>query len=251
MQTQTEPVRVDSTSTVPEYRTRPLGGSDFTLRAEEAGPVFSGHAAVFNSRTAIGNPLSWGWYEEVAASAFDKTLTESDVRMLVDHESRLLVARMTAGDLRLHTDEVGLAAEADLDEQLSYVRDLVRNLEKRRITGMSFGFFVVKDAWSQVEVEGRDGGTATAELRVLQEVRLVEVSAVTFPAYDMTDAGLRAMTAEVRATRTPDFSPAQRETPEPPDSTPAEADGPPAGTRTAAALLARHHDLAKARRTQR
>jgi uncharacterized protein len=191
-----------------EQRTRPLGDTDARLiRADGADTrAFVGHAAVFNSRTAIGNPLRWGWYEEIASGAFTKTLDEGDARFLVDHDSRLLVARKSSGDLRLAEDDIGLATTVDpLDEQLSYVRDLARNLEMRRITGMSFGFYVVKDEWSTVSVDVVDdqgrSSTADAELRRITEVRLLEVSAVTFPAYEDTDAGLRALVTEVRAAR--------------------------------------------------
>lgn len=177
-----------------EQRTRPLAGSDFTIRADDdKSPVFTGHAAVFDIRTAIGNPLTWGFYEEVAAGAFAKTLSEGDSRFLVDHDTALLVARVSANDLRLSEDTVGLAVEAELDTELSYVRDLVRNLEKRRITGMSFGFRVVKDDWVTETVSTSDGQEADVEVRTIREVELFEVSAVTFPAYDETDAALRAV----------------------------------------------------------
>jgi HK97 family phage prohead protease len=178
-----------------ERRGYALTETDFQLRAAsgDSPPVFTGHAAVFNVRTAIGNPLTWGFYEEVAPGAFTKTLSEGDARFLVDHDSALLVARESAGDLRLAQDKVGLAVDADLDTELSYVRDLVRNLEKRRITGMSFGFYVVKDAWTTETVSTSDGNEAEVEVRRILEVRLVEVSAVTFPAYEETDAALRAV----------------------------------------------------------
>jgi uncharacterized protein len=177
-----------------EQRVQPLLGSDFTLRAVGDGqPMFTGHAAVFNSRTAIGNPLTWGFYEEVAPGTFTKTLQEGDARFLVDHDTALLVARVSADDLRLAEDNIGLAVESDLDTELSYVRDLVRNLEKRRITGMSFGFRVVRDRWETETVSTSDGQEAEVEIRTILEVELFEVSAVTFPAYDETDAALRAV----------------------------------------------------------
>ncbi|WP_086847049.1 HK97 family phage prohead protease [Amycolatopsis kentuckyensis] len=158
-----------------------------------AGSTFVGHAAVFNTRTAIGNPLTWGFYEQIAEGAFTKTLSEGDARMLVDHDSCLVVARVSAGTLRLSQDATGLAVEADLDGELSYVRDLEANLRNGNITGMSFGFYVVKDDWSVEEVELSDGNSAEIEVRTILEVRLLEVSAVTFPAYEETDAGLRAL----------------------------------------------------------
>ena len=177
-----------------ERRGYALGDTDFQLRAAtDATPVFTGHAAVFDSRTAIGNPLTWGFYEEIAPGAFTKTLQEGDARFLVDHDTSLLVARVTAGDLRLAQDKVGLAVDADLDTELSYVKDLVRNLDKRRITGMSFGFRVVQDEWHVETVSTSDGQEAEVEVRRILEVRLFEVSAVTFPAYEETDAALRAL----------------------------------------------------------
>lgn len=186
-----------------ELREQSLAASDFELRADDDGGArrFTGHAAVFNVRTAIGNPLTWGFYEEVAPGAFTKTLLEGDQRMLIDHQSHLLCARTSAGDLRLAQDKVGLLTDADMDEQLSYVRDLVLNLDARRITGMSFGFYVTKDAWSTEdaldsagkELLGADGKAIQVEVRRILEVRLLEVSAVTFPAYEETDAALRAV----------------------------------------------------------
>jgi HK97 family phage prohead protease len=153
---------------------------------------FDGHAAVFNERTAIGNPLTWGFYEEIAPGAFTKTLSEGDARFLVDHDTRLVVSRVSAGSLRLAQDSVGLAVDADLDQRLSYVSDLVVNLENRNVTGMSFGFRTVKDDWQTITVQTSEGDME-AELRVIREVQLFEVSAVTFPAYEGTDAALRSV----------------------------------------------------------
>ncbi|MEU0716833.1 HK97 family phage prohead protease [Streptomyces lavendulocolor] len=177
-----------------ERRDLTLATAGLQVRADgDAAPGFTGHAAVFNSRTAIGNPLTWGFYEEIAPGAFSKTLDEGDARFLVDHDTRMVVSRVSAGSLRLVQDQLGLAVDADLDAELSYVRDLVTNLRNGNITGMSFGFQTVKDDWQTVEIETKDGDTAEAELRVIREVKLYEVSAVTFPAYEDTDAGLRSV----------------------------------------------------------
>ena len=165
----------------------------YQIREDAAAtPRFLGHAAVFDTRTAIGNPLTFGFYEEVAAGAFTKTLSEGDARMLIDHDPFYVVSRVSADTLHLAQDRVGLAVDSALDPELSYVRDLSANLRNGNVTGMSFGFMVVKDDWDVEKVETSDGQSAEAEVRTIQEVRLVEVSAVTFPAYDSTDAGLRS-----------------------------------------------------------
>lgn len=193
---------------VVETRLRALADTDAHLvraAGDETGKRFTGHAAVFNSRTTIGDPMRWGFYEEIDPGAFAETLVNDDQRFLVDHDSRMVIARVSSEDLRLSTDGVGLAVDADLDEEVSYVRDLARNLEKRRITGMSFGFRVLADEWSEVEIEVTDDqgrtSTTTAELRRLTKLQLLEVSAVTFPAYEDTDAGLRSAVSEIRAAR--------------------------------------------------
>lgn len=211
MPTKTEPRRVAGASTVTEQRDLALDAAGARLIRRATGadeptspPTFVGHAAVFDSRTTIGDPLRWGWYESIARSAFDKTLSEGDARFLIDHASQLLVARKSAGDLRLSTDAVGLAVEAELDQELSYVRDLTRNLDAGRITGMSFGFWVVRDTWTTetvtVELDGEERDFEV-DVRVIDEVRLLEVSAVTFPAYEDTDAGVRSMADSVREAR--------------------------------------------------
>lgn len=183
------------TSRTEERRDLTVVTANPQLRAAVEGTTtmgFTGHAAVFGQRTAIGNPLTWGFYEEIAAGAFTKTLGEGDARFLVDHDTRLVVSRVSAGSLRLSQDAQGLAVDADLDTRLSYVGDLVVNLGVSNVTGMSFGFRTVKDDWSTVTVQTSEGDME-AELRTLREVQLFEVSAVTFPAYEGTDAALRSV----------------------------------------------------------
>lgn len=154
------------------------------VRAEDESPTatFSGHAAMFGSRTWIG-PKRWGFWEQVSKSAFTKTLAEADVRFLINHDPNLLLARNKAGTLRLSEDSKGLATEADLDTRQSYTSDVVISLDRGDISQMSFAFDVVKDSWELLD----DGN----ELRTLLEVRLYDVSVVTYPAYEDTDAGLR------------------------------------------------------------
>lgn len=177
-----------------ERRRLTLPDAGVSVRAEgDEPPRFVGYASKFNARTAIGNPLTWGFYEEVADGAFTKTLTEGDSRFLVDHDSRLIVSRVSADTLRLAQDKTGLAVDSDLNVRKSYVADLVENLSDGSITGMSFGFEVMKEDWETIDVETKDGDSVQAELRILREVKLWEVSAVTFPAYDSTEASLRSV----------------------------------------------------------
>jgi len=74
---------------------------------------------------------------------------------------------------------------------VSYAQDLAVLLERGDITQMSFAFEVVKDQWETVDEE------AGVELRTLLEVKLWDVSVVTYPAYEETDAGLRGAAFDV------------------------------------------------------
>lgn len=175
-----------------ERRTLALNQARVEVRTDDDGAEhFVGHAAVFNSRATIGNPLRWGFYEEIADGAFAKTLSEGDARKLIDHDSYYVVSRVSAGTLELTEDKVGLAVDSALDTSLSYVNDLIANLRNGNITGMSFGFYVIKDEWLTETVELSNGDSAEVEVRIIKEVQLIEVSSVTFPAYEDTDAGLR------------------------------------------------------------
>lgn len=204
------PVRRGRRSRAFEQRDLPLAGADVRIvravnddveddPAEDDGQVvaerFRGYAAKFGpeARYAIGNPLTWGFYEEVAAGTFTKTLSEGDQRMLVDHDSYYVVSRVSAGTLGLAQDKVGLTVDAALDPALSYVSDLRANIRNGNITGMSIGFYCLKADWETIEIKTVDGDTVDADLRIIREARLIEVSAVSFPASPTTEAELSSV----------------------------------------------------------
>lgn len=159
------------------------------LRAQSANGVttIGGYAAVFDSPS-----LDLGWTEEVDPQAFDSVLAASpDVRCLFNHDPGALLGRTTAGTLRLSVDARGLAYDCDLpDTQLA--RDLGTLIERKDITGSSFGFIVKRDQWT----DNRDG---TVTRRILEFDELLDVSPVTYPAYPATSAGKRNLPASMPA----------------------------------------------------
>lgn len=163
-------------------RVASLDRSAITRAEGDNGPIgFKGHAALFNKRTWIGSKR-WGFWESMEPTAFTKTIGEADVRMLFNHDPNLLLARNTAGTLRLSEDSIGLATDADM-APTSYGRDLAISLERGDCTQMSFAFEMVTYTWTVAE----DG----ADWLRHQEVKLWDVSPVTYPAYTETDASLR------------------------------------------------------------
>lgn len=158
---------------------------------------FTGHAIVWNTPTWIGSKR-WGFWEQIAPEAVTKTLQEADVRFLQNHDPNLLLARNKAGTLRLSSDATGLAVDADM-APVTYAQDLAVLLERGDISQMSFAFEELA-----YKYEEADDGEA---LYTVTELRLFDVSVVTYPAYESTDAGLRSYAFE-RLCRTAGLSPA-------------------------------------------
>lgn len=154
----------------------------FNLEArDDKSPVIKGHAAVFEERTSI--PF-WGFDEMVARNAFTETIKQDDVRALFNHDANFVLGRNISKTLRLSEDNKGLAIEIDPpDTQVA--RDLIHLLKRGDISQMSFAFQIEKESWEKGE-EGK------SDLRILEKVKLYDVSIVTYPAYEGTDAGLRS-----------------------------------------------------------
>lgn len=150
------------------------------FRSEVQGNTLHGYAAVFNQVAKLPRHL-----EMLSRNAFDKVLKDgADVRALVNHDPSQLIGRSASGTLRLETDDHGLHFEVDLpDTQVG--RDLRTLLERGDVTGASFGFVPGADEWSQAP----DGSQLRTHTSVAQ---LLDVSPVTYPAYEGTAVALRA-----------------------------------------------------------
>jgi HK97 family phage major capsid protein/HK97 family phage prohead protease len=154
---------------------RTISASD--LRAKDQNKVV-GYAAKFNSLSEnLGN-----FKEKIAPGAFDGVLDNADVRLLVDHDPSKILARTTAGTLRLSVDRIGLKIEATLpDTQVA--RDLKESIKRGDVNQMSFAFQIGKKSWE---------GKGDNQVRIIEKIdRLFDVSIVTFPAYPDTSVSLR------------------------------------------------------------
>lgn len=143
-------------------------------------PVISGYAAVFNQ---LSEDLG-GFREMIRPGAFRKTLKESDARALWNHNPDYVLGRSSAGTLALREDDHGLKFEVTPPDT-TWARDLLVTMQRGDVNQMSFSFSAVKDRWMQGDTQQRE----------LIEVRLYEVSPVTFPAYPQTDAAVRSLIA--------------------------------------------------------
>ena len=138
--------------------------------------MISGYASVFNSKTSIGD-----YFEEVIApGAFARSLAENDVRALFNHNWDKVLGRTKSGTLRLMEDERGLKFEVELPNTTA-ARDLVESMERKDIDQCSFGFIATEEKWDY---------SVEPALRTVIEADLFEISVVSIPAYDDTEAAL-------------------------------------------------------------
>ena len=145
-----------------------------------------GYGAVFN---ALSEDLG-GFRELVLPGAFSRAAQKDDVRALFNHNPSLILGRNRAGTLRLTEDERGLHYII-VPPETQYARDLIVSLERGDVDRSSFGFEVLEESWrSPTEAQ-------PYPVRILHEVRLYDVSPVTFPAYPQTSAEAREKAREI------------------------------------------------------
>ena len=162
---------------------------NFEVRAEENdehGHFLSGRPIVYNSRTDLG------WYDEIIeAGALDGTDLR-DVRFLVNHNTDMIPLARSRNNtenstMQMTVDGDGMGIRVDLDtENNGEAKSLYSAVSRGDISGMSFMFTVDKDAWDDIESEH-----PTRTIRAIG--RVLEVSAVTFPAYEATSIQARGL----------------------------------------------------------
>lgn len=160
----------------------------FEVRAEkdERGSVITGRPIVFGSKTDLG------WYDEIIERGALDATDLKDVRLLVNHNVDMIPLARSRNNtsnstMQLIPDENGLSIKAVLDtENNTDARSLYSAVERGDIDGMSFMFTVEKDSW-----DDPDSDHPTRHLLSIR--RVLEVSAVTFPAYSKTSIQARGL----------------------------------------------------------
>lgn len=163
---------------------------NFEVRAEktERGNIITGRPIVYNSRTDLG------YFDEIIESGALNNTDLQDVRFLVNHDtSKIPLARSRRNNgnstMLLTVDNDGMGIRVDLDtENNSEARALYSAVERGDISGMSFMFSVRGEQWDNLE---SDHPTR----RITDISNVVELSAVTFPAYSATTINARSKAA--------------------------------------------------------
>lgn len=163
----------------------------FEIRAEEGdgGNIITGRPIVYNSRTDLG------WFDEIIDMGALDGADLTDVRFLVNHDiSKIPLARSRRNNgnstMQFTVDQQGLNLDwVKLDtENNSDARALYSAVQRGDISGMSFMFSIDAERWEDLESEH-----PTRHIEKIGSV--VEVSAVTFPAYESTTIDARSKEA--------------------------------------------------------
>lgn len=160
----------------------------FEVRAEQderRGAILTGRPIVYDSRTNLG------CFDEIINAGALNNADLTDVRFLVNHDlSKIPLARSRRNNanstMHLTPDFQGLSLDwVQLDiENNAESRALYSAVQRGDITGMSFMFSIDGEQWEDLESDH-----PTRHITKIGSV--VEISAVTFPAYDATEISAR------------------------------------------------------------
>lgn len=126
--------------------------------------TFSGIASVYDVEDLGGDIIEKG--------AFTKTISEHPtVKILWQHDPSEVIG---SGEVKESGGKIMLSAKLDLEDPIA--QKAYRKLKNRLIEGLSIGFQAIKSKWEELQE-----GDARRYVRRIQELKLWEVSVVTFP----------------------------------------------------------------------
>ena len=119
-------------------------------------------------------------------TAFDDILRSGkDILCCFNHDPNIVLGRLSAGDLEISKEQRGLRYRVAYDETDPDHQRCLAKINRKNITGSSFGFTVPKDGQ---EFRYEDGKL----IRELHSVNLAEVSPVYNPAYGNSTCAIRS-----------------------------------------------------------
>jgi HK97 family phage prohead protease len=122
--------------------------------------------------------------EQFKQGAFTESLQKDDQRFLWSHDTSKVLGRTKNNTLRLVEDSIGLRFELDLPKT-TLGNDTYESIKRGDVDGVSFGFNILPGG---EEIEEPDDDLM---LRTVTKAKLLEVSAVAFPAYPDSEVSAR------------------------------------------------------------
>ena len=161
---------------------RDLITDSIEIREDEDGNrTISGYAVKWEKKSHVLGYF-YKFREQCKKGAFADSLEKDDQRFLWSHDVSKVLGRRKNNTLRLEEDEVGLRFELDLPKT-SLGDDTYESIKRGDVDGVSFGFRKEDD-----EIEEPDDDLP---LRTVKKAKLLEVSAVAFPAYPDSEVSAR------------------------------------------------------------
>ena len=158
---------------------------NFELREATEDGIIEGRAIVFNEWANIG------WYDEMIAPEALAEADLRDVRLCLNHDTSFVYARSRNNTenstMQLYVKEDGVYVRAKLDiENSPRAQSYHSAVTRKDIDKMSFMFVVSRDEWQDIDTDHPK--------RIIRGIeRVLEVSAVTFPAYPQTSIQARGL----------------------------------------------------------
>lgn len=149
--------------------------ADLETRADGAG--FSGYASHFWSVDSYLTAVKQGAFKKTIRERGDKT------PILWQHDAYAPIGKPTA----MNEDKTGLRFDAAISEGTTSGRDAMALLRDGVPLGMSFGFQTTKSRPGTKDdpIEFGEYKAKPEEVEIIEEVRLWEISLVTFPANEL------------------------------------------------------------------
>jgi len=133
-----------------------------------------GYAAGYDTPATIGGQFN----EVLMPGCFDRCLSENpDIRCLWGHSDLNVLGRTSAGTLTVRSDSKGLFYDCELPETQA-AQDLWKSVERKDVTGSSFGFIPVLENWIPASKPGE------LPTRQILDADIFDVSPVAYPAYE-------------------------------------------------------------------
>lgn len=157
--------------------------STFETREEGDLGIIEGRPVVFNERTDLG------YFDEIIDRGALANTDMHDVRLCLNHDTSYVYARSRNNNenstMQIGVDDMGMYFRASLDVKNSpKAQDYYAAVRRGDIDKMSFMFIIGEYKWAELD---SDHPIRT----ILAIERIVEISAVTFPAYDGTSISAR------------------------------------------------------------
>lgn len=165
-----------------KMETRELLTNKIEIREDDEGKrMLTGYAIKWGKKSQVLGYF-YKFREQFKKGAFADSLEKDDQRFLWSHDPSKVLGRTKNRTLRLEEDDVGLRFELDLPNT-TLGNDTYESIKRGDVDGVSFGFKM-----EDHEIEEPDDDLP---LRTVKKARLLEVSAVAFPAYPDSEVSAR------------------------------------------------------------